>query len=105
LTFPITGLAIIPMFLIMFKDFDTLPLIGQIVLFLIPFSHPMMAMRSLMFDDYLLVIGGIVYVAVFTIIAIAIAVYIFKTDRILTGRMKRNRDSKNFFTWIKTHRR
>ncbi len=89
LTFPITGLAMIPMFLIMFKDFDTLPIIGQIVLFMIPFSHPMMAMRALMFDDYVLVIGGIVYVTVFTIIAIAIAVYIFKTDRILTGRMKK----------------
>jgi len=105
LTFPITGLAIIPMFLIMFKDFETLPLIGQIVLFMIPFSHPMMAMRSLMFDDYLLVIGGIVYVALFTIIAIAIAVYIFKTDRILTGRMKHKKDLKTFFTRIKAYRR
>jgi ABC-2 type transport system permease protein len=105
LTFPITGLAMIPMFLIMFKDFDTLPLIGQIVLFMIPFSHPMMAMRALMFDDYSLVIGGIVYVTVFTIISIAIAVYIFKTDRILTGRMKKNRGSKKFFTWIKAHGR
>jgi ABC-2 type transport system permease protein len=105
LTFPITGLAMIPMFLIMFKDFDTLPLIGQIVLFMIPFSHPMMAMRALMFDDYSLVIGGIVYVTVFTIISIAIAVYIFKTDRILTGRMKKNRGSKKFFTWTKAHGR
>jgi len=105
LTFPITGLAIIPMFLIMFKDFETLPLIGQIVLFMIPFSHPMMSMRSLMFDDYLLVIGGIVYVALFTIIAIAIAVYIFKTDRILTGRMKHKKDLKTFFTRIKAYRR
>jgi ABC-2 type transport system permease protein len=104
LTFPITGLAIIPMFLIMFKDFETLPLIGQIVLFMIPFSHPMMSMRSLMFDDYLLVIGGIIYVALFTIIAIAIAVYIFKTDRILTGRMKHKRGPKKFSTWIKTFR-
>jgi ABC-2 type transport system permease protein len=93
------------MFLIMFKDFDTLPRIGQIVLFMIPFSHPMMAMRALMFDDYSLVIGGIVYVTVFTIISIAIAVYIFKTDRILTGRMKKNRGSKKFFTWTKAHGR
>ena len=104
LTFPITGLALIPMFLIMFKDFETLPLVLRMVLFLIPFSHPMMSMRALMFDDYVLVIGGICYVALFTMVAITLAVYIFKTDRILTGRIKKNRGQKKFFKWIKNHR-
>ena len=76
------------MFIIMFKDFDTLPLALKGVLFAIPFSHPMMAMRALMFDDYLLVIGGIAYVAIFAAVTIAIVVWIFKTDRLLTGRAK-----------------
>jgi len=85
LTFPVTILALIPMFITMFKDFDTLPLALKSGLFAIPFSHPMMAPRALIFDDYMLVIGGIIYVLIFSIIMIAIAVWIFKTDRLLTG--------------------
>jgi hypothetical protein len=81
LTFPITMLAMIPMFITMFTDFETLPLALKIFTFAIPFSHPMMAPRSLIFKDYLLVLGGIIYVTIFAIIIIAIVVWIFKTDR------------------------
>lgn len=90
LTMPITLLAIIPMFITMFKDFATLPLALQVVLFAIPFSHPMMAMREAMFGNYVLVLGGIAYVTVFAIGMVAIAVWIFNTDRLLTGSTKRN---------------
>jgi ABC-2 type transport system permease protein len=87
LTFPVTLLALIPMFMIMFKDFDTLPTILKGALFSIPFSHPMMAPRALIFDDYFLVIAGIIYSAIFAIIMISISVWIFKTDRLLTGSL------------------
>jgi ABC-2 type transport system permease protein len=93
LTFPITMLAMIPMFITMFADFDTLPLAVKIFTFAIPFSHPMMASRALLFHDYTLVIGGIVYVAVFAIVTISIVVWVFKTDRLLTGTTK--------FKWLK----
>jgi len=85
LTFPVTMLAMIPMFLTMFADFDTLPSVLKIILFAIPFSHPMMAPRALLFDDYILVLGGIIYVSVFALVMISIAVWVFKTDRLLTG--------------------
>jgi len=85
LTVPVSVLAIIPMFMIMFKDFDTLPPVLRAILFAIPFSHPMMAVRALLFGDYMLVISGIAYVSVFALAMIAIAVHIFKTDRLLTG--------------------
>ncbi len=94
LTMPVTILAMIPMFIIMMKDFNTLPMAGKAVVFAIPFSHPMMAFRSLMFDDYALVIAGIVYGAVFSAAMIAIAVWIFKTDRLLTGRIGRKAEGK-----------
>jgi ABC-2 type transport system permease protein len=85
LTFPVAMLALIPMFVTMFKDFDTLPLAFKGVLFGIPFSHPMMAPRALIFDDYLLVISGIIYVSIFALIMIFISVWVFKTDKLLTG--------------------
>jgi ABC-2 type transport system permease protein len=109
LTMPITILALIPMFITMSKDFGTLPLSGQIVMFAIPFSHPMMSVRSLMFGDYNLVLAGIGYSALFAIVMIAIAVWIFKTDRLLTGRIgKKARNAKrmpNLLSLIMSKRR
>jgi len=89
LVFPITALAMISMFITMFKDFDTIPAVLRILVFAIPFSHPMMAMRALMMDNYSLVIGGIAYTAVFTVIMIAVAVRIFNSDRLLTGSVQK----------------
>jgi len=89
LVFPITALAMISMFITMFKDFDTIPTVLRILVFAIPFSHPMMSMRALMLDNYSLVIGGIAYTAVFTVIMIVVAVRIFNSDRLLTGSVRR----------------
>ena len=85
LVFPVTMLAMIPMFITMFLDFDTLPLAVKGFIFAIPFSHPMMAPRALIFNDYLLVIGGIIYSLIFASITILLVVWVFKTDRLLTG--------------------
>jgi len=89
LVFPITALAMISMFITMFKDFDTIPAVLRILVFAIPFSHPMMAIRALMLDNYSLVIGGIAYTAVFTVIMIGVAVRIFNSDRLLTGSIQK----------------
>jgi len=89
LIFPITALAMISAFVIMFKDFDTIPVVLKALLFAIPFSHPMMAVRALMLDNYWLVVGGIVYAAVFTTVMIGVAVRIFNSDRLLTGRAQK----------------
>jgi ABC-2 type transport system permease protein len=89
LIFPITALAMVSMFITMFKDFDTIPAALRFLVFAIPFYHPMMAMRALMMDNYALVIGGIAYTAVFTIIMIVVAVRIFNSDRLLTGSVQR----------------
>ena len=89
LTFPITMLALIPMFIIMFKDFDTLPFVLKVLVFAIPFSHPMMAPRALLFGEYPLVVAGIVYVSLFALITIIVAVRIFRTDRLITGAARK----------------
>jgi len=91
LILPVTFLTLVPMFLIMFKDFDTLPAVLKIALFAIPFSHPMMAMRALMVDDYLLVLSGIAYVTIFAAVIVAVVAWIFRSDRLLTGRIKTRR--------------
>ncbi|MCX6650981.1 MAG: ABC transporter permease [Methanomassiliicoccales archaeon] len=87
MTMPVTFLAMIPMFITMFTDFDTLPLVAKILVFAIPFSHPMIAMRSLMFDDYPLVLAGIAYSTIMALLAMFVAVTLFKKDILLTGKM------------------
>ncbi len=91
LTYPIMGLAMIPMFLTMYRDFDTVAPAVKAVLFIIPFSHPMMAMRHLTLDNYLLVTLGIGYSLAVTAVLIAVIVKIFKTDKLITGIMRVNR--------------
>lgn len=88
LMFPLMILVFIPFFLSMFKSFYTLPSLGKVLMFMIPFSHPMMAVRFLLFDNYILVIGGIGYVSLFTGFSMALVSYIFQTDTLLTGRFK-----------------
>jgi len=92
LTLPVTALAMIPFFILMMKDFATLPAIAQVLLFMIPFTHPMMVMNNLMFDDYGLVIAGIAYEAVFVAIAMAIAIWIFKRDLLVAGQGRKSGD-------------
>jgi ABC-2 type transport system permease protein len=98
LIFPITALAMISTFTTIFKDFDTLPVVLRVLAFAIPFSHPMMAMRALIVDNYWLVIGGIAYTAVFTIVMVAVAVRIFNSDRLLTGSVRR-RAARGKLAW------
>jgi len=98
LVFPITALALISVFITMFKDFDTIPAVLKVLVFAIPFSHPMMAIRALMLDNYSLVMGGIAYTAVFTVIMVAVAVRIFNSDRLLTGSV-RKRAARKKLAW------
>ncbi len=89
LTMPVTLLAMLPMFMTMFWDYSTLPPAAQVIVFAIPFSHPMMAMRALMFKDYLFVFAGIGYSLTFAVAMVLISVWMIKTDRLLTGRFRR----------------
>ncbi|MBN2724350.1 MAG: ABC transporter permease [Deltaproteobacteria bacterium] len=88
LTYPIMGLAIIPMFFTMYKDFDTVSPVVRYLMYAIPFSHPMSAMRSLTFDAYSTVIIGILYNILLSGLLIAVIVKIFKTDKLVTGIMQ-----------------
>ena len=85
LTLPISVLAMIPMFVIMFMGWNGLPLVLQAVLFIIPFTHPMMVMTNLMFGDMTLVYAGIAYLAVFTVAVILVTVRLYKSDILITG--------------------
>ncbi len=85
MTMPLSIMAMVPMFIIMFTGWYGSGTVVQIICFAIPFSHPMMAMQSLMFGDMQLVLGGIAYMAVFAIATILITVRLYNSDILITG--------------------
>jgi len=91
LNFPIILLVMIPYFLLMFQDVETLSLPIKIFLYVIPFSHPIIASKALVFHNYSIVFGGIVYMIIFTITTMYILVRLFNTDKVLTARFSLKR--------------
>ncbi len=85
MTMPLSILAMIPAFIIMFSGWYGSAAVIQGILFVIPFSHPMIAMQALMYNDYALVLSGIAYMAVFAVITIAITVRLYNSDILITG--------------------
>ncbi|AMK14316.1 ABC transporter permease protein [methanogenic archaeon mixed culture ISO4-G1] len=85
MTMPLAILVIIPMFVIMFSGFSNSNLLIQIILFAIPFSHPMMAMDALMNGDVMFVVFGLIYMAVFAAVSIFITVKLYNSDILITG--------------------
>ena len=85
MTMPLSILAMIPMFIIMFTGWYGSGGFLQAITFAIPFSHPMMAMSALMYGDVTLVLGGIAYMAVFALAAILITVRLYNSDVLITG--------------------
>ena len=92
---PISILALIPMILTVFSDFQSMSPVLQTVLFLIPFSHPMMIMNSLLMDQTLLVIGGFVYMIAYALLSVYITVRIYNSDILLSGWSKADKLRKS----------
>ncbi len=77
-----------PMFVVMFTDFHSLPLVAKAVLLAIPYTHPMLAAQATLTGDYLLAISGVVYIALFTVALLYLAAKLFATEKILTAKLK-----------------
>ena len=78
----------IPSFALMYLDINTLPFAIKILLYAIPYSHPIIASKAVIMGDYSTAIFGIVYVTVFTIIVLYAASRLFATEKILTAKLK-----------------
>ncbi len=89
LLFPLMILAGGPAFATMFLDVTTLSMPLQGILLAIPFTHPALAPKELLFGGSGLVVAGIVYQAVVAAATIAFAVHLFNSDRVVTGNAGR----------------
>ncbi len=83
---PIVLLAMIPYVLLMFQDVEMLSLPMKIFLYAIPFAHPIIASKALIFQNYPIVLGGIAYMIIFAAVTMYVAIWLFNTDRVLTAK-------------------
>jgi len=81
----------IPMMILMFTDINALPPPLQVALLAIPYSHPMLAAKALITEDYTLAVLGIIYVSAFTVAVLYLAAKFFRTEKVLTARLRLRR--------------
>jgi ABC-2 type transport system permease protein len=87
----IIGIIMVPVFLptifLMMGDISTLPTAIQMVLYLIPFTYPVLASQALFTGNYGTLLLGLVYMAIFTFATLYIAARVFSTERVMTARL------------------
>jgi ABC-2 type transport system permease protein len=89
----LTPLIIIPALVLMYLDVNSLPFALKILMYALPYSHPIIAAKAVTVGDYWTVVFGIVYVSIFTIIIMYAASRLFATEKILTAKLK--------FSWLR----
>ena len=91
LTFPISILALVPMIANMIMDFSNLPGILKMIVFLIPFSHPIMSPKLAFYGDYGLIVSGILYLLIFSVVTTVFVFRIFNSDYVVLGWQREKR--------------
>ena len=85
---PLSILFVFPMIFAIFTDINALPFPLSTILLAIPFTHPLLAANVTFTGNYVGAIGGIIYMAIFTIGVLYIAARLFGTEKILTAKLK-----------------
>jgi len=84
---PFSLLVILPSLVLMFADIDVLPLHFQIILYLMPYTHAILASKAAFVGDYFIMLRSIACISLFSIIILYIAARIFTTEKIITAKL------------------
>ncbi len=88
LIMPVTFLVMIPYFLTIFSDMNSLSLPVRLLVLAIPFSHPFLASQNILLHNYAGIFYGILYMAVVFLVLVILAARIFSSDRVLTMKLR-----------------
>jgi len=80
-------IILVPTLILMFIDINTLPMISQILIYLIPFTHTLVATKNILIGDYTLLPLNIGYLTIFTIAILYVAAKLFTTEKIFTTKI------------------
>lgn len=81
-------LIFIPSLALMYLDVNAIPLALRILIYAIPYSHPIITSKAVIMGDYTIAVVGIAYVAAFTVAIMYFASRLFATEKILTAKLK-----------------
>lgn len=85
---PLMFMVMIPYFLTLFIDVNTLSLPVKLLFLAIPFSHPFLTTQNLYLGNWGMIAAGLGYMLVVFIVLVMIAARIFSTDKILTMKLR-----------------
>lgn len=88
---PMMILIMIPYFMSMFVDVNSLPTTARIALLALPFTHTFLAAPNLFLGNVDAVLAGIAYQAAWFVALVIVAARIFGSDRLLTMRLNLSR--------------
>jgi len=85
---PLIFMVMIPYFISLLADINTVPLPVKIFIMLIPFSHPFLVPQNLYLGNWGMIAGGMVYMLVVFIALTIYAARVFSTDKVLTMKLR-----------------
>lgn len=98
---PITFSAMIPYLLAMVVDIRTLSPVIKYIVYAIPFTHTFMASENVMFGNYSLYAGGLIYQIVLLVVCMTVALKIFMSDKIFTMSIGGKQRTRKSFAFMK----
>ena len=91
---PMMIMAMVPYLISMMADINTLPAAIKLVVYAIPFTHTFSAVNNLMFGNYTIFVGGLIYQFIVFAICMFFALRLFNSDKILTASLNFGQKSK-----------
>lgn len=79
--------VIVPSLILMFADIEILPFAVQAIMYILPYTHSIIASKAAFMGDYFIMLRSIAYISLFTVVILYIAAKIFTTEKIVTARI------------------
>ena len=91
---PIMFCVMIPYLISLFTDISSLPMPARIFLYIIPFTHTFTATSEMIFQQYGLIVFGVIYQLICLVVSLYLAVRLFSSDKLFTAKLKKRRSAK-----------
>lgn len=85
---PLMFMVMIPYFISLFADINTVSLPLKIFILAIPFSHPFLVSQNIYLGNTGMILGGLAYMLVVFAVLVVFAARVFSTDKILTMKLR-----------------
>jgi ABC-2 type transport system permease protein len=85
---PLMFMVMIPYFISLFADINTVALPVKLFILAIPFSHPFLVSQNLYLGNYGMIAGGLAYMLIIFVVLVIFAARVFSSDKILTMKLR-----------------